>query len=180
MKNARPPEWIRDSVFIELPELGQDFTEPVNPITKFVMQSVLPSEPGADGSECYEIVSMASVSEENLLLVLCRYQNRRNDTAQNQNSTVVNNYAIFSVPIRGNIPLITFTRRSKRKFSCKPMPVKRVWGKYEGTMYIEPTLVRIPDSYSIFILGCENVIYYSSNGGRISPHVHSNIHRMFM
>ncbi|CAG7821162.1 unnamed protein product [Allacma fusca] len=164
IKDARPPDWIKEHVIKN--DLDGDNEEPVDPITSYLLQNSIPKvEDDDDDDDCYEIISMVVVSEESLLLILCRYNGTRFD----ENNVATEDpytYGIFSIKIRGTLPLISAERRSKRKFQCTPVSSTRIWGEFLGTYRIEPTLVRVPNSYSIFVMGCRRILYYSSNGGR--------------
>jgi len=125
-------------------------------------------KPKADEMYCLEITSVVVAHLEQNLLVLCKVGFCTGTGSGPPDCSKVpgdnNLYALFEMKIRPVVPIAFPVRRSKRIFECKLMTYATLSG-HEG-QNIEPEIIQVPGSASIFIVNCANVVYFSGNGGR--------------
>lgn len=75
-------------------------------------------------------------------------------------------YAIFTVTVKEKLPIVVIQeRRSERLFTCKPVKVDMDWDGCKSR-YVSPELVRVPSSIVLLVKNCQDILYYSPNGGR--------------
>lgn len=75
-------------------------------------------------------------------------------------------YAIFTLVVKEKLPIVLVQKRkTEQVFTCQSLIRKM---DKEGCMntHILPEIVRVPNSISLFVKNCKEVLYYSPNGGR--------------
>jgi hypothetical protein len=122
-----------------------------------------------EGTICSQIVSIEVVPEELSLLALCRTNrgdplNYPHPGSQEPEKVALNlHYAVFEFRISRYSPLLIPTQRSKRRMACT---VRRM--VFAGLPeYHEPNIIRTFNSFNLFIVGCDTILYHSVNGGEV-------------
>ncbi|CAL8113006.1 unnamed protein product [Orchesella dallaii] len=117
---------------------------------------------------CREITSVLVLPEKKHVMALCEIKYQRS-SLDGTGSPIksppppdINYFALYSYPIKENIPLIYGERVSKRIFSCKYIK----YDEGQPKRLIQPELVRMPGSATIFVINCDGVIYMSTNFGK--------------
>ena len=156
-------------------ECSQQF-EDDHIVTKILGNSTKVKTPKRNENEpfCKEIVSIAAVQEELSVLALCRIGFGPNSGATDNAPYDYKNrlhqfYAIYTIHIKQNLPLIVAKRKSKRIFRCIPTENDLVVPK----IGVQPQILRAQKSVSLFILNCKNIVFFSTNEGK---HNHFTYH----
>lgn len=117
---------------------------------------------------CLEITSLTVVQEEQNLLALCKVgfckSSGGSDPPDCSAVPEGDLYAVFEIPVSPSVPVAYPIRRSKRIFECKLVNYGLMMGHMD--QIVQPELIRVPKSASIFIVNCAKVIYFSVNAGR--------------
>ncbi|ODM86961.1 Cation channel sperm-associated protein subunit delta [Orchesella cincta] len=110
-----------------------------------------------DEPYCKDITSILVLPEKKHVMALCEIKYHRS-SLDDKNFTSpsppeVNYFALYSFPIKSNIPLVYGERVSKRIFSCRYIRKD----DSNPQRLIQPELIRMPGSATIFIINCDGV-----------------------